>query len=138
MSVPALVVAALLGAALPGSLLDLTTYDPSSVWAAGNMVSDLDDLARLYPRCSPERLLSPAALEETKGRGRPWPAAAREQFELTGSGRAARPWPARDGAGPAPHRGRRVQRDRRRICRAGESRRCGSDSRGRWHGTRGR
>jgi D-alanyl-D-alanine carboxypeptidase len=60
------------GEPVEGPLLDLTVYNPSAMWAAGNMVSDLDDLARFYRALLGGRLLSPARLAEMKADGEPW------------------------------------------------------------------
>jgi D-alanyl-D-alanine carboxypeptidase len=55
-----------------GRLRDLTVYNPSAAWAAGNMVSDSDDIARFYRALLSGRLLSPARLAEMKADGEPW------------------------------------------------------------------
>ena len=60
------------GEPVEGPLLDLTVYNPSAMWAAGNLVSDLDDLARFYRALLGGRLLSPARLAEMKADGEPW------------------------------------------------------------------
>jgi D-alanyl-D-alanine carboxypeptidase len=49
-----------------GPLLDFTVYEPSLAWAAGNLVSDIDDIARFYAALLGGRLLSPARLAEMK------------------------------------------------------------------------
>jgi D-alanyl-D-alanine carboxypeptidase len=49
-----------------GPLLDFTVYEPSLAWAAGNLVSDVDDIARFYAALLGGRLLSPARLAEMK------------------------------------------------------------------------
>jgi D-alanyl-D-alanine carboxypeptidase len=51
-------------------LLDLTVYNPSATWAAGNIVSDLDDIARFYRALLGGRLLSDAGLAAMKTDGR--------------------------------------------------------------------
>jgi D-alanyl-D-alanine carboxypeptidase len=45
-------------------LRDVTLLNPSFAWAAGNVVSDLDDLTRFLGALLDGRLLSPALLEE--------------------------------------------------------------------------
>jgi D-alanyl-D-alanine carboxypeptidase len=52
------------GPVLDGPLLDFTVYNPSLAWAAGNLVSDLGDLARFFRALLGGRLLSPALLAE--------------------------------------------------------------------------
>jgi D-alanyl-D-alanine carboxypeptidase len=52
------------GPVLDGPLLDFTVYNPSLAWAAGNLVSDLDDLARFFRALLGGRLLSPGLLTE--------------------------------------------------------------------------
>jgi D-alanyl-D-alanine carboxypeptidase len=47
-------------------LLDFTVYNPSLAWGAGNIVSDLDDLARFYRALLGGRLLPAAQLAEMK------------------------------------------------------------------------
>jgi D-alanyl-D-alanine carboxypeptidase len=49
---------------LDGPLLDFTVYNPSLAWAAGNLVSDLDDLARFFRALLGGRLLPPGLLTE--------------------------------------------------------------------------
>ena len=51
-----------------GRLLDFTVYNPSLAWAAGNVVSDMDDLARFYRALLGGRLLAPDRLAEMKTR----------------------------------------------------------------------
>lgn len=53
-------------APIEGPLLDFTVYDPSLAWAAGNLVSDLDDIARFNGALLGGRLLSPARLADMK------------------------------------------------------------------------
>ena len=60
------------GRPVAGRLRDLTVYNPSAVWASGNMVSDIDDVARFYRALLGGRLLSPARLAEMKADGEPW------------------------------------------------------------------
>ena len=45
-----------------GELLDFTEFNPSLAWAAGNLVSDLDDIARFYRALLRGRLLAPVQL----------------------------------------------------------------------------
>jgi len=52
------------GPMLDGPLLDFTVYNPSLAWAAGNLVSDLDDLARFFRALLGGRLLPPGLLAE--------------------------------------------------------------------------
>jgi D-alanyl-D-alanine carboxypeptidase len=52
------------GPVLDGPLLDFTVYNPSLVWAAGNLVSDLDDLTRFFRALLGGRLLAPGLLAE--------------------------------------------------------------------------
>jgi D-alanyl-D-alanine carboxypeptidase len=52
------------GPVLDGPLLDFTVYNPSLAWAAGNLVSDLDDLARFFRALLAGRLLPPGLLSE--------------------------------------------------------------------------
>jgi D-alanyl-D-alanine carboxypeptidase len=52
------------GPVLDGPLLDFTVYNPSLAWAAGNVASDLDDLARFFRALLGGRLLSPELLAE--------------------------------------------------------------------------
>ena len=47
-------------------LFDITVYNPSLAWGSGNMVSDLDDLARFFRALLAGRLLPPALLAEMK------------------------------------------------------------------------
>jgi len=49
-----------------GRLLDFTVYNPSLAWAAGNIVSDVGDLARFFRALLGGRLLPPALLAEMK------------------------------------------------------------------------
>ena len=56
------------GSPIEGPLLDFTVYNPSLAWAAGNIVSDMDDLARFYRALLGGRLLEPAQLAEMKTR----------------------------------------------------------------------
>lgn len=51
---------------IEGPLLDFTAYDPSLAWAAGNLISDLDDIARFYRALLGGRLLFPARLADMK------------------------------------------------------------------------
>jgi D-alanyl-D-alanine carboxypeptidase len=52
------------GPVLDGPLLDFTVYNPSLAWAAGNLVSDLDDLTRFFRALLGGRLLPPGLLTE--------------------------------------------------------------------------
>ncbi len=52
------------GPVLDGPLLDYTVYNPSFTWAAGNLVSDLDDVTRFLRALLGGRLLSPELLAE--------------------------------------------------------------------------
>jgi D-alanyl-D-alanine carboxypeptidase len=52
------------GPVLDGPLLDFTVYNPSLAWAAGNLVSDLGDLARFFRALLGGRLLPPGLLAE--------------------------------------------------------------------------
>jgi D-alanyl-D-alanine carboxypeptidase len=54
------------GFPIEGPLLDFTVYNPSLAWAAGNIVSDMDDIARFYRALLGGRLLPPAQLAEMK------------------------------------------------------------------------
>jgi D-alanyl-D-alanine carboxypeptidase len=54
------------GFPIEGRLLDFTVYNPSLAWGAGNIVSDLDDLARFYRALLGGWLLPPAQLAEMK------------------------------------------------------------------------
>jgi D-alanyl-D-alanine carboxypeptidase len=47
-----------------GPLRDVSVYSPSFAWAAGNGVSDVDDIARFYAALLGGRLLRPALLRE--------------------------------------------------------------------------
>ena len=47
-------------------MLDFTVYNPSLAWAAGNIVSDEEDLARFFRALLGGRLLPPALLAEMK------------------------------------------------------------------------
>ncbi len=49
-----------------GPLRDVTMYNPSGTWAAGNIVSDIDDIARFYQALLGGRLLSAARLADMK------------------------------------------------------------------------
>ena len=49
-----------------GRLLDFTVYNPSWAWGPGNVVSDVDDIARFYRALLGGRLLPPALLAEMK------------------------------------------------------------------------
>ena len=49
---------------IEGPLLDLTGYNPSSLWAAGNIVSNQQDLARFFRALFGGRLLSAPLLAE--------------------------------------------------------------------------
>lgn len=51
-----------------GRLLDFTVFNPSLAWGAGNVVSDMDDLARFNRALLGGRLLSPELLAEMKTR----------------------------------------------------------------------
>jgi D-alanyl-D-alanine carboxypeptidase len=53
---------------IEGRLLDFTVINPSLAWAAGNIVSDMDDVARFYRALLGGRLLAPAQLAEMKTR----------------------------------------------------------------------
>jgi len=53
---------------IEGRLLDFTVINPSLAWAAGNIVSDMDDIARFYRALLGGRLLAPAQLAEMKTR----------------------------------------------------------------------
>ena len=50
------------GEVLDGPLVDFTVYNPSLAWAAGALVSDLDDLARFFRALLGGRLLPPRLL----------------------------------------------------------------------------
>ena len=52
--------------AIEGPLRDVTVYDPSALWAAGNLVSTERDLARFFRALLGGRLLTRAALAEMK------------------------------------------------------------------------
>jgi D-alanyl-D-alanine carboxypeptidase len=52
------------GNPIEGPLLDLTVYNPSPAWAAGNIISDQDDLARFYRALFGGRLLEPEQLAD--------------------------------------------------------------------------
>ena len=56
------------GTPIEGPLLDFTVYNPSLAWGAGNIVSDMDDIARFYRALLGGRLLPPALLAEMKTR----------------------------------------------------------------------
>jgi D-alanyl-D-alanine carboxypeptidase len=59
---------------LNGPLLDFTVYNPSLVWAAGNLISTLDDLTRFLRALLGGRLLPPrllAAMTTPVPAGRP-------------------------------------------------------------------
>jgi D-alanyl-D-alanine carboxypeptidase len=49
-----------------GDLVDMTLLNPSFAWAAGNVVSDVDDLTRFLSGLLTGRLLPPALLAEMK------------------------------------------------------------------------
>jgi D-alanyl-D-alanine carboxypeptidase len=51
---------------IEGPLLDVTVYNPSAVWAAGNIVSNERDLARFFRALLGGRLLSDTLLAEMK------------------------------------------------------------------------
>jgi D-alanyl-D-alanine carboxypeptidase len=55
---------------IEGPLLDVTVFNPSGIWATGNLVSNEQDLARFYRGLLGGRLLSGALLAEMK---RPFP-----------------------------------------------------------------
>jgi D-alanyl-D-alanine carboxypeptidase len=50
------------GQVLNGPLLDITVYNPSWAWAAGNLISTLDDLTRFFRALLGGRLLPPRLL----------------------------------------------------------------------------
>jgi D-alanyl-D-alanine carboxypeptidase len=52
------------GQAADGPLLDFTDYDPSPAWAAGGLVSSLEDLTRFFRALLGGRLLPPRLLTE--------------------------------------------------------------------------
>jgi D-alanyl-D-alanine carboxypeptidase len=52
------------GQAADGPLLDFTDYDPSPAWAAGGLVSTLEDLTRFFRALLGGRLLPPRLLTE--------------------------------------------------------------------------
>ncbi|HET6868338.1 MAG TPA: serine hydrolase domain-containing protein [Solirubrobacteraceae bacterium] len=54
------------GNPIEGPLLDVTDYNPSGAWAAGNMISNVEDIARFYRALLGGRLLSPARLADMK------------------------------------------------------------------------
>jgi D-alanyl-D-alanine carboxypeptidase len=54
------------GQPIEGTLFDITVFNPSLAWAAGNVVSDVDDLARFFRALLGGRLLPPAQLAEMK------------------------------------------------------------------------
>jgi D-alanyl-D-alanine carboxypeptidase len=60
-----------------GPLVDVTEYDPSALWAMGNVVSTLDDLRRFYSALLGGRLLPPrltALMKQTRPNETPeWP-----------------------------------------------------------------
>jgi D-alanyl-D-alanine carboxypeptidase len=56
------------GNPIEGRLLDFTVYNPSMAWAAGNIVADMDDIARFYRALLGGRLLPPAQMAELKTR----------------------------------------------------------------------
>jgi D-alanyl-D-alanine carboxypeptidase len=66
-----------------GRLLDFTVYNPSAAWAAGNIVSDMDDLARFYRALLGGRLLAPELLAEMKTRVEVQPGVAGYGLGLT-------------------------------------------------------
>jgi D-alanyl-D-alanine carboxypeptidase len=51
---------------IEGQLLDFTVFNPSLAWGAGNIVSDIEDIARFYRALLRGRLLPPAQLAEMK------------------------------------------------------------------------
>ena len=51
---------------LPNTLRDVTVHDPSGFWAAGNLVTTEQDLARFFRALLTGRLLSPSLLAEMK------------------------------------------------------------------------
>jgi D-alanyl-D-alanine carboxypeptidase len=51
---------------IEGSLFDITVYNPSLAWGAGNIVSDVDDLARFFRALLGGRLLPAQLLGEMK------------------------------------------------------------------------
>ena len=51
---------------IEGPLFDITVYNPSFAWGAGNIVSDVEDLARFFRALLGGRLLPPALLAEMK------------------------------------------------------------------------
>jgi D-alanyl-D-alanine carboxypeptidase len=51
---------------IEGPLLDVTVYNPSAIWAAGNIVSNEEDLARFFRALLGGRLLSGTLLAEMK------------------------------------------------------------------------
>jgi D-alanyl-D-alanine carboxypeptidase len=59
---------------LPGTRLDMTVRNPSAIWAAGNLVSNTDDLSHFFRALLRGRLLAPALLAEMKTTvATPWP-----------------------------------------------------------------
>ena len=51
---------------MPGSRLDMTTRNPSATWAAGNLVTNMNDLTRFFRALLGGRLLSPGLLAQMK------------------------------------------------------------------------
>jgi D-alanyl-D-alanine carboxypeptidase len=51
---------------IEGKLLDLTTFNPSGTWAAGNLVSTVADIAHFWRALLASKLLSPALLAQMK------------------------------------------------------------------------
>jgi D-alanyl-D-alanine carboxypeptidase len=51
---------------IEGTLFDITIFNPSLAWAAGNVVSDVEDLARFFRGLLGGRLLPPALLADMK------------------------------------------------------------------------
>ena len=51
---------------IPGSRLDMTTRNPSATWAAGNLVTNMDDLTHFFRALLGGRLLSPGLLAQMK------------------------------------------------------------------------
>ena len=51
---------------IDGPLVDFTVYNPSLEWAAGNLISDIDDIARFYRGLLRGKILSSARLAAMK------------------------------------------------------------------------
>ena len=51
---------------MPGTRLDMTTRNPSATWAAGNLVTNMNDLTRFFRALLGGRLLSPGLLAQMK------------------------------------------------------------------------